>query len=108
MKRITTAVAALMVVVIAGVLLVGAKLNRFMETPLGLPENGIEFEIPAGSSFAWVSSNLVERNVIPHDRWLRLYVRRHKLGGAIQAGDYLLAADSTPNSILKQSFILQD
>ena len=83
-------------------LVVIGQVNRFMSTPLAVPADGLEFEIPSGSSFSAVSEKLVEDRVIPSDHWLRLYVRWHKKAGVIQAGEYLLEQGATPESMLLQ------
>ena len=102
MKRAALFLGALSLAAIVGVLILVVKVDQFMEKPLSLPEDGVSFEIPPGSPFATVSAALVEKEIIPHDRWLRLYVRWHDLGGSIQAGDYLIAAGSTPMTVLHQ------
>jgi len=73
-----------------------------MAAPLPIAEGGVEFEIPAGSSFASVSRKMVAAELIANDRWLRLYVRWHDKAGAIQAGDYLIEPGATPKSLLDQ------
>jgi len=102
MKPLYQALATLLLVAVGGLLLVTNQVNRFMASPLTVPDGGIEFEIPPGSSFASVSNNLVSAKLIPDDRWLRLYVRWHDKGGAIQAGDYLIEPGLTPKSLLEQ------
>ena len=92
----------LFLVSIGGLSLVAIQVDRFMTAPLSVPDGGIEFEIPPGSSFGSVANALVSESLIAHDRWLRLYVRWHDIGGAIQAGDYLIAAGATPRSLLEQ------
>jgi UPF0755 protein len=92
----------LLLVVAGGLLLVTNQVNRFMASPLPVPDGGVEFEIPSGSSFASVSNKLISSNLIADDRWLRLYVRWHNLGGAIQAGDYLIEPGASARSLLDQ------
>jgi UPF0755 protein len=102
MKRLYLALAMLLLVAVGGLLIVTNQVNRFMTSPLSVPDGGIEFEIPPGSSFASVSNNLVAGKLIADDRWLRLYVRWHDKGGAIQAGDYLIEPGASPKSLLEQ------
>jgi UPF0755 protein len=101
-KRLYLALAMILLVAVGGLLLVTNQVNRFMASPLSVPEDGIEFEIPPGSSFASVSNNLVSEKLISDDRWLRLYVRWHGKGGAIHAGDYLIEPGASPRSLLDQ------
>ena len=92
--------AALVIVAIVGA---GAwQMQRFMNTPVVVPDQGVSFEIPAGSSFSSVARRLVEIELIDSDRWFRLYARWSGDAGAIQAGEYLLAPGATPRSILEQ------
>ena len=102
MKRLLLLLAAVSIAAVITLALLSAKINSFMATELTIPDDGIEFEIPAGSSFASVSSNLISSGVIEGDRWLRLYVRWHDIGGAIHAGDYLIEPGSTPLSVVTQ------
>ncbi len=102
MKRLLIGISAVVLIALAGVLIVANQVNRFMATPLTVQEGGLGFEIPMGSSFVAVSNKLVAEELIADDKWLRLYVRWHKQGGAIQAGDYLIEPGATPASLLQQ------
>lgn len=99
-------VAGILIVVlllIAGVAGVGVwQVDRFMTTQASIPASGLEFEIPAGSSFASVTSRLVDQGIIDNDRWFRLYARWSGDAGAVQAGEYLVEPGATPKSILQQ------
>ena len=102
MKRlgIVLSVAALAMLLVVGV---GAwQMQRFMDSPVAVPEQGVAFEIPTGSSFTSVARRLVDIELIDSDRWFRLYARWSGEAGAIQAGEYLLAPGATPRSILEQ------
>ena len=79
-----------------------SSVDGFMTTPMELPEEGLEFEIPPGSSFASVTSRLIEQGAIEDDRWFRLFARYTEQASAIHAGDYLLAAGTTPLAALGQ------
>jgi len=102
MKRLSLVLASILIIATAIALFAAQRMNAFMAAELAIPDGGIEFDIPAGSSFASVSSRLIDSGAIDDDRWLRLYVRRHGMGGAIQAGDYLIKAGATPLSLLDQ------
>ncbi len=102
MSRLMLVVAAAAMIVVA-VLGVGVwQVNSFMSTEVSVPDNGIEFDIPNGSSFAAVTQQLVELGVIEGDFWLRLYGRWSGVANAVQAGHYLISAGATPASILEQ------
>jgi UPF0755 protein len=101
-KHIISALVVMVIIAITGLLLLANQVNRFMATPMQVPESGLEFEIPAGASFTSVSRTLVSDELISGDRWLRLYVRWYDMGGDIQAGEYLIAPGTTPKSLLEQ------
>jgi UPF0755 protein len=102
MNRVLLAFAGILIAVLLGIVFVNQQMNAFMATELKVPEQGLEFEIPSGSSFASVSSKLVANGLLDDDRWLRLYVRRNEMGGDIQAGDYLIEPGATALSLLEQ------
>ncbi len=102
MKRLYWWITGALFVAVAGAAFVAVQVDRFMSTPLPVPEDGLEFEIVAGSSFSAVARKLVEDRAITNDRWLRLYVRWHGGAEAIQAGDYLIEAGTTPTTLLQQ------
>ncbi len=102
MNRLLLFFGAVLLVAILGVLLVTHQTNRFMETPLAIPAGGLEFDIPAGSSFSSVSRNMVAAKLITNDFWLRAHVRWHGKAGAIQAGHYWIENGATPLSLLEQ------
>jgi UPF0755 protein len=102
MKRM---VVVLSMMLLLGVATVGVgvwQVGRFMTTPVSVPEEGRAFEIPAGSSFASVTGQLVDDGVIESDRWFRVYARWSGKASAVQAGDYLIESGATPASILRQ------
>lgn len=78
------------------------KLNRFMDAPVNLPNDGITFLIAPGSSFATVTADLVHQDIIDSDFWFRLYARQSGEAGGIQAGEYELKQGATPRSMLEQ------
>lgn len=102
MKRLLTLIGLLLAGIAVGVLIVNQRVDSFMQSPLDVPEEGAAFDIPVGSSFASVSRRMVTSGLIPDDRWLRLYVRWHDKGGAIQAGEYFIDPGATPKSLLEQ------
>lgn len=102
MKRVTVAVSILLMLALA-VLGIGVwQVDRFMTTAVSIPANGVEFDIPSGSSFTSVTRRLVDKRVIDNDRWFRLYARWSGEASAVQAGDYLIESGATPASILQQ------
>ena len=102
MKRIALIVLVAIVLLLFAVAVGAWKMNRFMDSPVTLPEDGTTFEIAPGSSFATVSADLVEQGIIDDDFWYRLYARKSGEASGIQAGEYKLVAGATPRSLLEQ------
>ncbi len=102
MKRLGIAAALLGLLIAGGAGAIAWQTQRFMNTPVPVPEQGVTFEIPSGSSFSSVARRLVELELIESDRWLRLYARWSGEAGAIQAGEYQLQPGATPRSIMRQ------
>ena len=102
MKRLVVGVVSLLVLAIAVFGLTAWKVQNFMSTPVVVPDEGLSFTIPYGSSFSAVARELVERGVIDDDRWYRFYARWSGDAAAIHAGSYLIEAGSTPRSLLKK------
>jgi UPF0755 protein len=102
LNRLLLAAGILVLIGIIGVLTIAQQTNRFMATPLTISDDGVEFDIPAGSSFSSVSDNLVAAELIPNDFWLRLYVRWQGKAEEIQAGHYWLERGATPLSMLEK------
>jgi peptidoglycan lytic transglycosylase G len=75
---------------------------HFMHGPLAIPAGGLEFEIAPGTSFRSVSNELADLGAIRHPVLLRAYARWTGQASAIQAGDYLIAAGTTPIGLLQQ------
>jgi len=102
MKRIVTiiAIAALAMTALAGV---GVwQVNRFMASPVSVPNDGALFQIAPGNSFASVTRQLVTEGIIENDYWFRWYARWTGEASGIQAGEYLIEAGATPRTLLEQ------
>lgn len=73
---------------------------HYLDTPLTLADRGLEFEIAPGASFRTVSNRLAELGVTGHPALLRAYARWTGQASAVQAGDYLIEAGTTPVELL--------
>ena len=102
MKRLLTVIGVLLLGGAVLALIATQRMNNFMESPLSVPEGGMAFDIPSGSSFSSVSGKMLASGLISDDQWLRLYVRWHEKAGVIQAGDYFISPGSTPLSLLEK------
>ena len=102
MTRVGSSVALLLAVAVL-VLGIGAwKVDQFMTTPVSVPPGGTSFSISPGSSFATVSRQLVDSDLIDDDRWYRLYARWTGDAAAIHAGDYFITEGTTPKTLLEK------
>jgi peptidoglycan lytic transglycosylase G len=98
-KRLIIVVGAVLVAVVAAAALAMA---RYLESPLTVAEGGMEFEIAPGTSFRAVSDRLGELGVTRHPFLLRAYARWTGQASAVQAGDYLIEAGTTPKALLRK------
>ncbi len=93
-------------VLLVAVLLVGFALyvdyRTFLETPLTVPEQGLEFQVPPGSSVAGLARDLEDRGALRSALYLRAYARLTGQASRIQAGEYTIAPGATPRTLLTQ------
>jgi UPF0755 protein len=101
-KKLLFVIALLLGILLAGILVGSVQFNRFLDTPVNVPEAGIEFEIAPGSSFGRVSQQLAEKGIISKPEWFRRYGGWTGEASAVQAGDYLIRPGTTPTELLKQ------
>lgn len=76
------------------------QLNRYLEMPLNVPEDGVSFEISPGTPFASVSQRLAALGILEHPRVLNGYGRWSGQAPKIRAGEYRIEAGSTAISLL--------
>ena len=102
MKRLTSVFIVLLVVAITAVAIAAISAQRFLNETVVVAEQGDEFEIGSGWSFARVSKQLEERGIIGDSDLFRLYARWTGRASAIQAGHYLIKPGTTPIQLLDQ------
>ncbi len=102
MKKVIVAIAALAAVLVATAGFVAWEVDRFLSTPVTVEEGGALFEIPPGSAFSSVARRLADEGIIDNDFWYRLYARFSGQAISVQAGEYLIAAGTTPRDLLRQ------
>ena len=102
MKRlaVTGAVVAALLIAAAGI--AALRAHAFLHAPVAVADEGTAFEIADGVSLRTVADDLGERGIISHPAVFRLYARWTGQAGAIQAGDYLIEAGTTPVELLQQ------
>lgn len=102
MKRLRVLGGAILALLGVAVLLVALYVNTFLQTPVDAGEGGSEFSIPSGTSFRKVSDELEAKGIISDSRAFRAYARWTGQAAAVQAGDYLIKAGTTPGELLQQ------
>jgi UPF0755 protein len=99
-KRALAVLAAILALALAGVAAGAFYLERYLDTPLFVPETGIVFEIPAGAPFAAVAQRLEEQGLLQHANVLQLYARVQGQAQKVHAGEYLIDPGTTARSLL--------
>ncbi len=82
-------------------LLVGVWFDRWLQQPLNLPEQGLEYQLESGASVARVAYDLNRRGVLTYPKVFLLYAR---LTGqtSIKLGRYQILQASTAPQLLQQ------
>ena len=99
MKRVTLVVTVLAALLILAAAVGAWQVGRFLHTPLTLPEEGADFEIPPGASFNQVSRRLAEEGIVSNPALLRGYARFTGTAASVQAGEYHIAQGTTPRQL---------
>lgn len=76
--------------------------RAFIDRPMNVPAEGYVLDVPAGSSLARVASQLEAAGVIDQALLLRAYGRLSGQAARIKAGEYALAAGTTPRQLLEK------
>ena len=97
--RALIAATALAIVAVAGA---AVYMKSFLDSPLNVPDDGVTFEIAPGTSFAGVSRRLEEQGILSDARRFRWYASWTGKAGSVQAGEYRIAAATTPVDLLEQ------
>lgn len=78
------------------------QLNRYLDAPLNVPEDGLSFEILPGTPFATVSRNLAALGVLQYPRVLNAYGRLSGMAQKVHAGEYHIGTAATVSSLLEK------
>ncbi|MGD8642936.1 MAG: endolytic transglycosylase MltG [Chromatiales bacterium] len=73
---------------------------RFVDAPLALGEDGLEYEVPAGASLRAVAADLGERGVLSKPLYWRVLARVQDKAHRIKSGEYRLEPGLTPTGLL--------
>jgi UPF0755 protein len=76
--------------------------RAFLDSPLAVPDAGVEFTIPAGQSIRDITRRLQKQGILRSALYLQAYARSEGLAYRIKAGEYLLKPGTTPRTLLEQ------
>lgn len=102
MNRLVVAVVALLALVTALAVLAAIRMDRFLDSPMSLPDSGADIAVAAGASFRAVSDDLESRGYLESSLALRAWARWTGQASEIHAGEYYLEAGTTPAGLLDQ------
>ncbi|HEX7374599.1 MAG TPA: endolytic transglycosylase MltG [Steroidobacteraceae bacterium] len=94
-----------LVLFVAGALACAAgylAVTHWLATPLAITGPAATVEIERGESLSTVARKLAERGLLRHPRWLSAYARLTGADAKVRAGEYSVAAGTTPESLLRQ------
>ena len=100
MKRPLVIGSWLFAVLAAAAVFAAIQVGRILHSPVQVPDDGLNFEIVSGASFAAICNDLAKAGVIVHPALFRVYARWRGLAGAVQAGEYRIGPGTTPAELL--------
>jgi UPF0755 protein len=102
LKRLLVLAGAILVCAAVATAYAAIQYRSFLNTPVSLAGEGVDFEITSGASFRTVSDELQDLGLISDSRMFRIHARLTDQAATIQAGEYRIAAGTTPVELLKQ------
>ncbi len=96
-----TAGVILLALAITAALVAALAIERIEGAPLATGGSEV-IEVPAGTSFAGVATQLSERGLVDQPWLLRLYARWKGLASRIQAGEYAIDPDTTAAGLIQR------
>ena len=100
MKKVALILGVVVLIAGLGAVLAYSYVNRVLDSPLPVPEEGTAFEIPPGSAFTEVSRRLEADGMLSDHRILTLHARWTGEANSIQAGEYFIESGTTPRELL--------
>ena len=76
--------------------------RQWLATPLTIQGESATVEIQRGESLSAVARKLAARGLLQHPRWLSAYARLTGADARVRAGEYAVAAGTTPAGLLQQ------
>ena len=89
---------ALLGVLISGWLFM--DMQRFLSSPMALPEEGVVIEVQPGSNLTRIVSDLSQQNIINKPSYLRWYARWQQGADKIHTGEYKIEPGTSPKEFL--------
>ncbi len=74
--------------------------RHFADSPLELPEQGIQYVLEPGSSVNRLAADLKAVGVLDNERYMRILARWEGQASQLKAGEYLFAAGMSPRDVL--------
>lgn len=102
MKPLFAIIAGVALVVLGAATFGAVQVHQFLNTPVNVAAAGEDFDIKAGASFRRISNDLASRGIIAKPRTFRAYARLTGSASEVQAGDYRIAAGTTPRELLEK------
>ena len=93
----------LLLVLVAALLaaaLLYSNYQRFRQQPINVPGDSLLYEFRSGATLSRLAHDLAERGVIEQPRFLTLLGRQLDVAHRLQAGEYRLRSDMTPDDLL--------
>lgn len=77
-------------------------LQQFAETPMNIPEAGIDYTLKPGTSLGSLAKDLKEKGYIESSIYLRILARWTGQGKRIKAGEYHIPSGTNPSKFLNK------
>ena len=89
-------------VALAVVAITLVKYQKFQHTRLNVPADGLIYTLPAGASLNKLANDLDARGIIQQPRFFILLGRQMEAATRLQAGEYFLLREMTPQAMLEE------
>lgn len=91
---------AIVAIAALAAIVAGIGFNIYLDRPVVVPVEGVDFEIPSGMAFRQLSDELGARGIIDQPLLFRLYGRLSGKAASVRAGEYRIESGTTPRKLL--------